>query len=63
VHATGVVGAPIEQCLFVDDSAANVDAARRLGMVGILFTGIETLPDPGRPFPAAVDVPGRGQAG
>jgi putative hydrolase of the HAD superfamily len=63
VHAAGVVGAPIEQCLFVDDSAANVDAARRLGMVGVVFTGIETLPDAGHSLPAAADAPGRGQAG
>lgn len=30
-------GAPPTRCLFVDDSAGNVDAARSLGMTGLVF--------------------------
>src|SRR5829696_200252 len=63
VHAAGVAGAPVERRLFVDDSAADVDAARRLGMRAALFTGIETLPELGHPLRAARDAPGRDRAG
>jgi 2-haloacid dehalogenase len=31
-------GTPLSRCVFVDDSARNVDAARSLGMDAILFT-------------------------
>ena len=31
-------GVPLQQCVFVDDSARNVEAARSLGMDAILFT-------------------------
>jgi putative hydrolase of the HAD superfamily len=31
------VGTPLDRCLFIDDTAVNVDAARSLGMTGIHF--------------------------
>ena len=34
---------PADQILFVDDRSENVEAARRMGMRGILFTGAEEL--------------------
>ena len=37
------VGRPLEECLFVDDSAANVAAAADAGLDAILFTGDEPL--------------------
>jgi putative hydrolase of the HAD superfamily len=36
-HAAERVGASPERCLFVDDSAENVEAARTLGMTGVLY--------------------------
>lgn len=36
-------GVPPERCLFVDDSATNVAAARALGMTGHHFTGVPGL--------------------
>lgn len=30
-----------EECVFLDDLAANIEGAKRMGMQGILFTGIE----------------------
>jgi 2-haloacid dehalogenase len=30
-------------CLFIDDSAANVAAARAVGMQAVHFTGVQTL--------------------
>lgn len=38
--AAVAAGVPPERCLFVDDSAANVAAARALGMTGHHFTGV-----------------------
>ena len=38
--AAVVAGVPPERCLFVDDSAANVAAARALGMAGHHFTDV-----------------------
>ncbi|MFC4586444.1 HAD family hydrolase [Sphaerisporangium corydalis] len=34
-HALALVGLPAEQCVFVDDIEANVQAARALGMAGV----------------------------
>jgi 2-haloacid dehalogenase len=34
---------PLEECVFVDDSAANVAAAAAAGMDAIRFTGDEPL--------------------
>ena len=31
------------ECVFIDDRPVNVEAARRVGMQGILYTGIESL--------------------
>jgi putative hydrolase of the HAD superfamily len=36
-------GVPPDRCLFVDDSATNVAAARALGMTGHHFTGVQGL--------------------
>lgn len=41
--AAVAAGVPPERCLFVDDSAANVAAARSLGMAGHHFTGAPGL--------------------
>jgi putative hydrolase of the HAD superfamily len=41
--AAVAAGVPPERCLFVDDSAANVAAARALGMAGHHFTGVRGL--------------------
>ena len=41
--AAAEAGVPPERCLFVDDSAANVAAARALGMTGHHFTGVPGL--------------------
>ena len=32
-----------EDCTFVDDNPANVEAARQMGMLGIVFTGADDL--------------------
>ncbi|GII31172.1 HAD family hydrolase [Planotetraspora mira] len=37
------VGVPPQRCLFVDDRAENVEAAVRLGMHGVLYSGISDL--------------------
>lgn len=39
VAAAEAAGVPPERCLFVDDTAANTDAARALGMTAHHFTG------------------------
>ncbi|GGO28024.1 hypothetical protein GCM10010116_56190 [Microbispora rosea subsp. aerata] len=36
-------GVPLERCLFVDDRAENVEAAKALGMTAVLFTGVADL--------------------
>lgn len=36
-------GLKAEECTFVDDNPVNVEAARRMGMCGIVFTGAENL--------------------
>ncbi|MFC8448761.1 HAD-IA family hydrolase [Kitasatospora sp. NPDC057223] len=39
------VGAPVHRCLFIDDSAANVVAAREVGMAAHHYRRIEDLQD------------------
>jgi putative hydrolase of the HAD superfamily len=39
------LGTRPEETLFIDDKAVNVEAARTLGLVGVLFTTIEQLRD------------------
>lgn len=41
--AADAAGVAVERCLFVDDAAANVDAARELGMTALLFEGVAGL--------------------
>jgi len=42
-HAAARTGAAPRRCLFVDDDAGNVAAARSLGMTGLLFAGAGSL--------------------
>ena len=42
-HAAERVGASPGRCLFVDDSAGNVEAARTLGMTGVHYRSFEDL--------------------
>lgn len=37
------LGVPAEECFFVDDNAANVAAARAIGMQAVLFESVEKL--------------------
>ena len=37
------LGVPAEETLFIDDKQENIEAARKLGMTGVLFTNIERL--------------------
>jgi HAD superfamily hydrolase (TIGR01509 family) len=37
------LGTPPEETLFIDDKQPNIDAARALGLVGILFSTVEHL--------------------
>ena len=39
----GRYGLAADECIFVDDNPVNVDAARRLGMDGIVFAGADDL--------------------
>lgn len=36
-HLLDVIGKPAEACAFIDDNAANIDAARKLGIRAVLF--------------------------
>ena len=36
-------GIDLKESIFVDDRAVNIEAARSLGMTGILFKGIDEL--------------------
>jgi HAD superfamily hydrolase (TIGR01509 family) len=42
-HVLDGLGVPAERALLIDDRAVNIDAARALGMHGILFRGYEAL--------------------
>jgi putative hydrolase of the HAD superfamily len=37
-HAVELIGLPPEECVFIDDIAANVSAAEAIGMTGVLHT-------------------------
>jgi putative hydrolase of the HAD superfamily len=37
------VGVPAQECLFVDDTAANVDAATEIGMTALLYQNVTQL--------------------
>ncbi|MFF4432765.1 HAD-IA family hydrolase [Streptomyces sp. NPDC001513] len=39
------VGAPVRRCLFIDDTADNVVAARAVGMTAVHYRRIEDLED------------------
>ena len=41
--AAARIGLPLERLVFIDDRQVNVDAARSLGMTGVLFTDAEHL--------------------
>jgi len=41
--AASAVGVPVDRCLFVDDTEANVEGARAIGMQAERFTGIDGL--------------------
>ena len=43
--AAAAIGVPVERCLFVDDTAGHVEAARALGMRAEVFTGPDALRD------------------
>lgn len=49
-HAAELVGVPPERCLFVDDSAENVEAARAAGMQAVHFRETADLDDALRPL-------------
>lgn len=51
-HAAGLLGLPPEQCVFIDDIEANIEAATAIGMVGIHHT------DPGATVAAVADLLG-----
>jgi len=42
-HAARALGVPPERCVFVDDRPKNVDAARAVGMRGVVFESAEQL--------------------
>ena len=42
LHAAQTLGVPPEECVFIDDMAANVAAARACGMTGVLHTETAT---------------------
>jgi putative hydrolase of the HAD superfamily len=52
-YAAERVGVPAGRCLFVDDSAENVEAARAAGMRAVHFRGFADLDDVLRPLFAA----------
>ena len=43
VHAAEVLGVPVQDCLFIDDSPGNVTAAQALGMQGLHFRNAADL--------------------
>lgn len=49
-HVAREIGAPLERILFFDDTVANVEAARRLGMPSVLVRGPEDVHAAVRPW-------------
>lgn len=43
VAAADLIGVPLDRCLFVDDTAGHVSAARALGLRAEVFTGADAL--------------------
>jgi len=43
--AARAAGVPLERCLFVDDTPANVEGAKAAGMQAVLYTGLDDLRD------------------
>lgn len=43
LHALEQLGSRAEETLFLDDKQVNIDAARALGIVGLVFTTVENL--------------------
>jgi 2-haloacid dehalogenase len=39
----GKIGRPASECLFIDDAQANIDTAREVGIIGLLFQSPEKL--------------------
>ena len=37
------LGVPPEDCLFIDDTQPNVEAAKKLGITALHFRGVDTL--------------------
>jgi FMN phosphatase YigB (HAD superfamily) len=42
-HCTSLAGCAQEQCLFIDDSPANVEGARACGWQGLVYAGADDL--------------------
>lgn len=42
-HAAARLGVPVEHCLFVDDTPANVEAAREVGMTAVHYQRLDDL--------------------
>lgn len=54
-HAAGLVDAELTRCVLIDDAPANVEAAERYGMTGVLHTG--DVAATRRAVAAALDLP------
>ena len=43
LHILNQLGAPPSECVFIDDTAENVESARSVGITGLQFTGNDNL--------------------